>query len=809
MRTRWPLVALLTAVVAGLWILAGSRHQTGRRGGEPKGAGVTAPPTLRGKAPEDLPAAPPPRVPQRGPSEVTARGRVVDVAGHPLVRAQVQAVSAEWRGKQSGVDAEGRFTLGVVPMGALRIAVSAPGHLTWLGPWLGAAGAGDLDLGTITLQPGHAIEGRVLFEDGLPAPAVRVAASPEEDGDEDVWLAWKWSDGWRYPSAETDEQGRFRIDRIPEGTYTLMAAWGSWNESGVEGVQTDREDVTIRIQRPQEQRETPTPPEQILVDLATEDGSAVPTCYVALFAGESRWPGSQKGHRVTLPVPGPGNYTLYVRPEDRRYAPRVLRDLDVRAAPYVVTLRAALTVEGVVRLHGEPVAKAKVRADGRFRDDGGVEAMAHPEDWHVGHGIWTAETDEQGTFRIVGIAPGTVELTASGRSCRQRGESLVVPAGSSGHVIAMRENPSIRFRVHSPDGKDVGSVEVVVQRFAAGGPAWERRVMDWGMEYDEGPRPVATFEVEVSDPDAEYVVTASSESATADGESQPVRGIRAGADPTDIHLRARPPLQVLVVDEKGAPIPGALVQVRRFPEDRPVVREASHFVPEQRASPGWPGAGHTNPEGIFVFRNHIPPGPWVVLAQGLGTAQVGRLPRVADNQETVRVVLRPGHRLTGKVEDPEGRSQWARFVEAWPLDGQQESVLVEELPHSGRFEFTNLAPGRYVLISRPNNSFHREEVNWYAVSEPVLSDARGVGLTLRPGNRSTLDLRGPDDSRLSDAEVRVVGRYVDREVVADRGGLFQAIALPPGKYVFEVNVPEREPISVEFEAGKNITLRVP
>ena len=815
MRSQWSLIALLAAIVAVLWIVAGQREQNGGSRAGQKDAGKANPPTLHGKARTSTPPKPEPHRRQREPCEVTVRGRVLDGAGRPLALAQVQAVSAEWRGKEASVDVDGRFTLGVTLMGAMRVGANAPGHLPWLSPWLGAAGAGDLELGTITLQPGHAMEGRVLFEDGLPAPAVHVAASPEDDGNEAVWLAWKWSDGWRYPSATTDEQGRFRIDRVPEGTYTLMAAWGSWNEAAIEGVRADRSDVTIRIQRLQAKPEPPTPstpPERVLVlvDLTTEDGGPVPKCYAALFLGESRWPGSQKGPRITFPVPAPGDYTLYVRPEDRKYASRVLRDLDVQAAPYAVTLRHALIVEGVVRLHGEPVAKASVRAAGRFRDDGSVEAMAHPEDWRVGHETWTTETDEQGKFRIVGIAPGTVELTASSRSCRQQGASLMVAAGSSGHVITMRENPSIRLRVHAPDGEDVGAVEVIIQRVAAGGLAWERRIMDWGMDEEEGPRPIATYEFDVSDAEAEYAVSASNESATADGESPLVRGIRPGAEPADIHLAARPPpLRVLVVDEQGRPVPGALVELRRFAEGRPILREPSYFASQILASPGSPDGGHTGTDGVYAFELRIPPGPWTVLAQGPGTAQVGRLPRVTDTQESVRVALHRGMRLMGKVEDPEGRSQWARFVEAWPLDGQQESVLVEQLPHSGRFEFTNLAPGRYVLIARPNNSFQREEENWHAISEPVLAGARGVRLTRRAGHRSTLDLRGPEGTRLADAEVRVVGRYVDREVVSDGDGLFQAIALPPGPYVFEVTIPDREPLSVAFLAGTNVTLRVP
>jgi protocatechuate 3,4-dioxygenase beta subunit len=349
----------------------------------------------------------------------------------------------------------------------------------------------------------------------------------------------------------------------------------------------------------------------------------------------------------------------------------------------------------------------------------------------------------------------------------------------------------------------VGSVEVEVWRVAAGGRAWETRIKEWGLR-------AALYEgtAEVSDPEAEYAVTASSESETSEGESPLVRGVRPDAGPTDIRLATRPPLRVEVVDESGRPMPGVHVEVRRFPPDRPVLREPSYWVSKHRDSPGWPDDGHTGPDGVYAFERRLPPGPWAVLAQGEGTAQVGRLPRVEDAEETVRVVLGRGLRLMGKVEDPEGRSQWARFLEAWPLDGQQESVLVETLPHSGRFEFTSLAPGRYVLVSRPSNSFHHEEENRYAVSEPVPAGARGVVLTLRPGHRSTLDLRGPEGERLADAEVRVVGRHVDREVVADRDGLFQAIALPPGEYAFQVRVEGRAPFSLPFTAGKSVEHRL-
>jgi hypothetical protein len=132
----------------------------------------------------------------------------------------------------------------------------------------------------------------------------------------------------------------------------------------------------------------------------------------------------------------------------------------VRAAPYAVLLRRALTVSGVVSLGGAPVPGASFRADGRFLADGGVEAAPPAGEGILEHGAWEAETDEQGRFEVLGLPPGTVRLTVSHHPQHRRGGPLVVEVGSSGHVVPMRSDPVIRVRVHSPDGEPVGSVEV-------------------------------------------------------------------------------------------------------------------------------------------------------------------------------------------------------------------------------------------------------------------------------------------------------------------------------------------------------------
>ena len=73
-----------------------------------------------------------------------------------------------------------------------------------------------VDLGTLVLRPGEALDGRVLTPDGDPLPDVRVALTfhvdaPDAAGDGRDFTRW----------APTDEDGRFHVGGLPPGSVTV------------------------------------------------------------------------------------------------------------------------------------------------------------------------------------------------------------------------------------------------------------------------------------------------------------------------------------------------------------------------------------------------------------------------------------------------------------------------------------------------------------------------------------------------------------------------------------------------------------
>ena len=86
-----------------------------------------------------------------------------------------------------------------------------------------------------------------------------------------------------------------------------------------------------------------------------------------------------------------------------------------------IDLKAGVSIEGRVTRMGNAVPSANVMAKAQY---------------------WLASTasDAQGNFRLVGLPPGTYELTAMQFSVRARGVRKGVRAGATDVVIDMSES---------------------------------------------------------------------------------------------------------------------------------------------------------------------------------------------------------------------------------------------------------------------------------------------------------------------------------------------------------------------------------
>lgn len=158
------------------------------------------------------------------PPAVRLTGRVVDPDGKPAAEASVATSSdsnpnpflgpsspcpAVGRGEAT-TDAEGRFVLESLLGGTIQVWATQPGYLGSDFETVEVPDGGEAEVPTLQLARGATVTGRVLREDGSPAPAAQVLAAGE--GDYSFSFS-RWADG----------DGRYRIEGVPPGRQTITA----------------------------------------------------------------------------------------------------------------------------------------------------------------------------------------------------------------------------------------------------------------------------------------------------------------------------------------------------------------------------------------------------------------------------------------------------------------------------------------------------------------------------------------------------------------------------------------------------------
>lgn len=259
-------------VAAVLWLRSSgtSREENPRPGSAPVPAVELAPlASTRPDSRSRQPVRPEVEVPDPAPVRARLTGRVVRGEGEPLVGAEVRATrfdsgrgGSSWgRGRfleiepedleesRALTDVEGEFALELSGSGLVRLTVELDGYgpsarklLVFLGQ--------DLDLGTIPLDPGVFLVGRVLGPDGAPVSGAELFAVREDDG----LLVEPFA--FRERIATTDEEGRFRLARQAVGPWALEVESARHAPARASG-QTDAPGNTSRTWRSGSSREPP------------------------------------------------------------------------------------------------------------------------------------------------------------------------------------------------------------------------------------------------------------------------------------------------------------------------------------------------------------------------------------------------------------------------------------------------------------------------------------------------------------------------------------------------------------------------
>ncbi|WP_404367484.1 carboxypeptidase regulatory-like domain-containing protein [Corallococcus coralloides] len=373
-------------------------------------------------------------------------GRVVDEDGAPLSQVQVTVLhTGTARYFETKTGADGRFSLGPLPEDTYGLLAAGPGRLT---AWMRE----------VAVEPMQ--EDIVLF-------APRRIVGTVVDGEHPVAGATVTElDGGRV--ATTDDQGRFTLEGLPPGEYTLEAEQGGL---------LAREPVTLP-EDPREARVTLRLGTTFYVEATVRDTAGKPVAHAEVSADLPSELSEHFGAPIFQPLgttDADGRVRLGpLRARDYTFQVVADRMLDLTATRTVAeggpaldfVLSPAVLVEGVVTdAAGQPVADAslslhpparKRRADAPPPMYARSFILMHPpRDVPV---TFDATSDAEGRFAIKVDQPlsGTLTVEADGYLPRK----LQVRAPTSGLKLTLDAGGTVRGTVTNSRGAPVNEVDV-------------------------------------------------------------------------------------------------------------------------------------------------------------------------------------------------------------------------------------------------------------------------------------------------------------------------------------------------------------
>ncbi len=705
---------------------------------------------------------------------------------------------------------------------------------------------------TLVLRPGAMLTGRVTGPDGEPLEGVTAEVfHVEPENTPHGTLTFSFGSAQPQPDPDaagsTDAQGQLMVRQVPQGTVRVVLRRSGFVTRTLSKVEVPPEGADlgeIEMERGVTIRGTTVDPE----------GRPVPNAEVAL-----------------LETPGMPFFEPVTRSdEDGRFEiadldPHGERYLQARAEGFVprAPLKVAMPPEGEVRVamdrartlsgvvvtadEHEPIPEARLdlNREGRIEMGGMfVRGMVS---------AGSAMTGADGTFRVEGLAPGSLHLVVRAPGFRTANRNVTIPRGEDPTplTIELERGYTVEGTVLDPDGVPVEGAQVT----GGAGHTWSRTTSGPGGTFTLEGLARGTVEVRATD-------TRGREGrATAEAGS---------AEPVTVRLHPGSTITGTVTDTAGSPLAGAPVQAFR-------------------ARGGDLLRGTTDAAGTFEL-GPVAPGSYRVAASAPGYAEATETVTVPEDgePEPVHLELEEGRTIHGTVlglsaSELEKCTVWVSggasghpgpgggitldgvrpgtvTVNAMVLPGNRSRAVTLEVPAEGdvpefEIDFGNgvtlsgtvtrrgePVPGLQVRAANVTTgssqatvtgeagdyAFHGLDEGEYQVAVANASGQVLAGEHVALDSDTTLDIAisgaalsglvlDADTGRpLSGATVTITGTgipAVERTATAGDGGGFEVDELPAGTYTVRATTsghsPAQEMVTIDEGVPARVTLRLP
>ncbi len=659
--------------------------------------------------------------------------RLVGPSGEPIREGRVLVRKDERaRAREARSLVDGGYRLDRMQPGTFRVEATAAGHAF---DWATVDAPRQEPL-AIRLPAERRIAGTVMDRDGKPVEGAEVGAFFDR--------------GTAGPLApiRTDASGRFMIGRLGEERGSVQVEAGGFAREERWFDVPGKEDLQFILV-----------PEAILEGkvVAAEDGSPIRGARVKLGgSGREQEVESDSQGEFRFDKLRSGSCWFQVEHDDfvhRSFGGRKLTSGDW-IKRQIFRLHRGFTVHGVVidAATKVPVPLAEVRID---------ERGANNRDRHATLKLTTVD----GAFEFSGRSSGTdvYSVRAKGyvavsdlvREVHRYGELLIVPLERGGSICG---------RVLDPDGLPASGVLVCPSRRTID---WMDRSVDL-MIQTTSTGPEGTFCVE-GVPAGEFYLE--SWSRMYFGPPTESIKLKAGEPVSGVEIRLQRwgTIRGRVLDESGAPVPGATIEHVGLVDYR------------------------SDAEGRFVISRVSPvTRSFDVRAKGFLISRRGGLPVVAEGViEGLDFVLSRGEILSGRVVDAEGQAVAAARIEALTPSGSTGQETLTDA--DGRFLLSGLERGIFTVQVQKERFLRKE------LKIPVPSQESRITLDRMAVLRGRVQAQGGEDRRDWTLEISLLGVPGTMEtspVEIGGGGRFEAV-LEPGKYLLQASAPGYEPFKSE------------